>query len=46
MSKDIWKATLKQEIKDGKVYYCLIKKNLVTGEEISTDIKGDNKDGS
>lgn len=41
MSKDIWKTTLKQERKDGKVYYHLVKKNLVTGEEISIKEKGE-----
>ena len=44
MSEDIWKTTLKQERKDGKVYYHLIKKNLVTGEEISINETGENKD--
>ena len=44
MSEEIWKTTLKQERKDGKVYYYLIKKNLVTGEEISTNETGENED--
>lgn len=44
MSEDIWITTVKQEIKDGKVYYYLIKKNLITGEEISIKENGDDKD--
>ena len=41
MSDNIWKTTVKQEIKDGKVYYYLIKKNLFTGEEIPIKAKGE-----
>lgn len=44
MSKDILKTTFKQERKDGKVHYYLIKKNLITGEEIPIKKNGDDKD--